>query len=260
MIETVHRGIAFSEKTGLAGKGALSGNASRSRSQRERAFTLIEIMVVIALLALVTAGSTMAFGALTRTKLRSGCMRIVSAARFAYSRAVSRGTTVRLVLDLDEHKMSLEEAQGEVTLARSDEDRNEEDSETGAGVDPWAAAKARLEETFEPSYGRSPFSPMRGINGNVLKKYTPSAIADGVRLTRVYTPHEEEPREQGSTAIYFFPGGFTQHAAVQLTDPRGTIYTVELDALTGRGTVHTEEYEPEQLFDEDEDEGLRDPG
>ena len=70
------------------------------------------------------------------------------------------------------------------------------------------------------------------------------------RIARILTPHDPAPREDGQAAIYFFPGGLTEHAIVQLMDRSGAIYTVEIESLTGRARVYDFAYEPETLEDE----------
>jgi len=229
--------------------------------------TLIEIMIVIVILALATGGITMALGALTRTKLRSGCVKLMAASRYAYNRAISQGNTVRIRLDVNEGTMALEEAHGLITLSRMDDPRregaNEEEGQDGAGVDPWAAAEARLQETFQPTFGASPFAPITGRGGETLTRYQTQPIGSNVRVLRMFLPHEPEPREDGMGSIYFFPGGQTEHAVVQLTDGSDTVYAVELHPLTGRAKLHDWAFEPEDVRDVRDDEDLsdvRDPG
>lgn len=237
---------------------------SRRCHSSEAGFSLIEIMIVIVLLSIMATGTTMAIGALTRSRLRGGCMRVVAASRAAYSRAVVHGSSVRIVLNFDDHTIGIEEAHGRITLARQDDERRgrrDESQEDGAAVDPWAAAEARLEQEFQPDLGRSPFGPILGTNGDALRNFQPRPIAQGVRLVSLVTPHESEPRFEGRGAIYFFPGGLGEHAIVQLADARDTVYSVEISALTGRGSVHSEAYEAIEIMDEDgEEDRLRDPG
>src|SRR5688572_15113213 len=123
--------------------------ARRRSTRTQDGFTLIEMMIVVIIVALAATGASYAFGALERTQLRSGCMRLSAASRFAYNRAIARGTTVRLALDLDGETMTFEEAHGRITLTRGDDPRRTEIDEDGEGgdtssVDPWEAARARL--------------------------------------------------------------------------------------------------------------------
>lgn len=230
-------------------------SADRKAPRRE-GMTLIEIMIVVVILAVVATGITFSLGAIARTNLRSGCMKILAASRYAYSRSISQGTTVRVVLDADNGTLSIEEAHGRVVLARSGDplrEASEEAGEEGAAVDPWEAARQRLEKTMQPTFGASPFAPIRGRNGEELEMYKARPIAPGVRIARMYLPHEPEPRERGRGAIYFFPGGRTENAVVWLSDSSDRVYSVELHPLTGRGKVRNEAYEPDPRdLEEDE--------
>ncbi len=208
--------------------------------------TLIEVMIVLVIAAIAATGVTYSLGALTRANLRSGCVTLSAAARFAYGRAISQNTTVRLLFDFETDQMSFEEAHGRVVLTRLDDDtrRRLEDGEDGAVVDPWAAARARLENTLRPSFGASPFAPVPG------RRYEARSLASGVRILRLIVPHEPEPREEGEGAIYFFPGGQTEHAVVWLGDDSDRVYSIEIHPLTGRGRVYDYAYEPEHLLDD----------
>ena len=68
---------------------------ARAPSKSNRGFTLIEVILVVAIIAVVVTGATFGLGAVTRTRLRSASFRVVSAARFAYNRAITQGTTTR---------------------------------------------------------------------------------------------------------------------------------------------------------------------
>ncbi len=237
--------------------------------------TLVEILIVVAILAVVATGITLGFSALHRTKLRSAAMDIVAASRFAYHRAVTRGKTVRIVFDLDAHTMAIEEAHGHITLS-ADEDRELDEDEDTAAVDPWEAARARLDDAYGANLGRPAFEPIRGSNGEPIRRYRPHQlpVSEGrrarsgepdparaaVHIVRLSTPHEPEPREQGRGYVYYFPGGRTEHAVVQIADrSRETVYSVEIHPLTGHAKVYPYAFEPEELLDEDLSE-VRDPG
>lgn len=222
-----------------------SAFGARGRRARE-GMTLIEVMIVVILIALAATGITYSLGALTRANLRSATMTVSAASRFAYGRAISQGTTVRLAFDFESHQMSFEEAHGRVVLARTDDLTRQglEDGEDQAAVDPWAAAQARLSDTLNPSFGASPFSAIPG------RRYEARELASNVRIDRLIVPHAPEPITEGTGHIYFFPGGQTEHAVVWLTDDNDRVYSVELHPLTGRGRVYNYAYEPEQLLED----------
>lgn len=216
--------------------------------------TLIEMMIVVCIVALAATGVSYSLGALTRTHLRSACLRTAAASRFAFNRAIAEGSTVRLAFDLDGSRLTFEEASGSITLARNDDSRREEiehdaEDETAdsAAVDPWEAARARLDDTLRPSFGASPFSTIEG------SRYEPRELASGVRVVRLLTPHEAEPRTDGTGHIYFFPNGQTEHAVVWVADGDDRVFSVEIHPLTGRARVRDFAWEPEELMVEGDD-------
>lgn len=225
--------------------------------------TLIEIMVVVVIIAMVAGGTIYGLGLISRTSLKSACMRVIAASHFAYARAIARGTTMRIVIDADQNQLGFEEARGRVELVhandttrlavedeqRRDGDDTPRETETAA-VDPWAAAQAAIQRTEHPTFGASPFGCIRDDDGDCIKRYQMHDIADGVHVKKMFLPHEPEPRVRGRGSIYFFPGGRTEHAVIQFTDGRSHIYTVELNPLTGRGTLHAEEWEPVSIPDD----------
>src|SRR5882672_2501637 len=97
---------------------AIASRPLRGRLLRRSGMTLIEIMIVIILLAMVASGITYSFNALNRTYLRSACMHITAASRYAYNRAIARNTTVRLVFNLHDGTMAFEESEIPIALAR----------------------------------------------------------------------------------------------------------------------------------------------
>jgi general secretion pathway protein H len=208
--------------------------------------TLIEVLIVVVIVALAASGIVYSLGALTQANLRSAAMTISAGSRFAYNRAIAQGKTVRIVFDLDSGQMSFEEAHGRVTLARLDDATRQEleEGEDGTSVDPWAAARARLEDTIRPSFGRSPFAALEG------DRYAARPLASGISIRKLIVPHEPEPRTEGRGAIYFFPGGQTEHAVVWVADSSDRVYSVEIHPLTGRTRVHSFAYEPEAMLDD----------
>jgi hypothetical protein len=213
-------------------------------------------MVVLAIIALAAGGIGVGLGALTRTNLRGSCMQLASVSRYAYQRAMTRGTTVRLTMDFETNTFSLDESEDPITLVRSDDKvrqemaEDEDQGDPGAALNPWAAAAKKLENPDVLEYAPPPFSPIQSASGKTLKRVTNQKLASRVSFARVIVAHEEEPREEGRVDLFFFPNGTTQHAVVQLQDSSETIYSVELHPLTGKAELHDVPFEPEVLMDD----------
>jgi type II secretory pathway pseudopilin PulG len=220
--------------------------------------TLIEIVIVVVIMALASAGMSMSLGAISRANLRSGAGKLGGAMRYAYNRAVSRASTVRLVFKLSGNTFSIEEAHGGVLLStrKDKEDKRSLDARGKAvdAVDPWAAAEARIKTPDKPTVGASPFSGVTNAEGEPMKRYANVSLGKGVEFKRLIVPHEPEPRTSGEGAIHFFPGGRSEHAYIELSDGREGIYTVEVNALTGRVKIYAGPHESLGALDSENEE------
>jgi general secretion pathway protein H len=217
--------------------------------------SLIEVLIVIVIVAIAATSMTMGVGALTRSKLRAACMRIVSASRFGYHRAITTGKTVRVVFDMDSGTISVDEGRAGILLNAPGAEMEEGDEEA---VDPWESARARLENPLAPALGSSAFTPIADEDGDPVERYQPSPLGDNIRVTQLLAPHLPAGQTEGRAAIYFFPTGRSEHAIVHLTDGRDRTMSVEIMGLTGRGVVHDGVFEPSELEDTRDD--PRDPG
>ena len=204
--------------------------------------------MVIAIIAVVVTGATFGLGAITRTRLRSSAFKVMSAARFAYNRSLTQGTTTRLRFDFEKDTMAIEETRTPVTLATN----QQLDADEGQAVDPWDLARSRLEQPLTPVEPTSPFQPISNQSGKVLERYTAKPVGDAISVHALITPHETDIRTDGEGSVYFFPGGLTEHAVIQLSDSSDTVYSIEIHSLTGNARIHNFAYEP---LDELDDEG-----
>lgn len=230
---------------------------TRARTSMQ-GMTLLEILVVLAIMTLAASGLSFSLGALARTNLKAGAGKLGSAVRFAYNRAVTHGKTVRIHFTVPGGKFSIQEAHRGVTLARSkdreNKQANDESGKAVASVDPWAAAQARLLEPLKPTVGASPFSALENAEGKAVARYTDVSLGRGVQIVKLIVAHEPEPLSEGDGSVHFFPGGRTEHAVIQLGDGREGVYSVEIHPLTGRVRVYPEAYEPRALLDNPDDE------
>lgn len=214
--------------------------------------TLIEVVVVVVIVTLAFSGISFSLGALTRTNLKAGAVKLAAAARFAHYRAVIAGTTVRIAFNLPGNAFSIEEATGQIALARVDDERRKESADEEGNelvaVDPWSAAKSRIDQALKPNLGTSPFGPLELPSGGNSKRYQNVELGRRVQIVKLIVPHQPAPLEQGKGAVHFFPGGMSEHAVIQLSDGGEGRYSVELHPLTGRAKIHAEAYEPRELL------------
>lgn len=221
-------------------------------------------MVVVVIVAIGASAASLGLGSLTKADLQSACVRMVALSRYAYHRALTQGTTVRVTFDFTQHTVAVSEAHGRVTLVRSDaplrteaarasKDDDDEDKlaeESGAAVDPWELARQKLDRPDILKLPSSPFAQLTTPGGKPMERFSTQPIGDKIRIAKIQVAHEAKPRTEGKTDLFYFPSGLTQHAVIQLKDRSDIIYSVEIHPLTGAGTIHNTPFEPEVLMDD----------
>lgn len=198
---------------------------------RERGVTLIEVLIVVALLALLSGSVAYGSGMVGGSRLRAGATLVLSAVRMGLARANATGRPVRLVFDLEKDTVSLEQSSGKMLRVK------EESGSTGAGAEAATEAeKAAREESDRilegPRAARPAFEPTKefGAEGRPL--------GSGIEVRQVQTEHDGQPRAEGRAYLYFWPGGETERAVVQLRrrgDEDGL--TIVVSPLTGRARI-----------------------
>lgn len=222
------------------GFGAMDNGALvRSRARLSRGMTLLEILVVVAVVAMLFGVAVVGSGALTSSRMRADAAMLTGAVKAATARANSTGRPSRLVFDLDEHRVILEQGAGPMLRVKDD------DESTGAGAAAVTeteklaaeAARAMMEGPRAP---KAQFVAVTDSGIQTEGSDAGRALSSGVRFRSIQTDHDGEPRTKGRAYLYFWPGGGTERAILQLErDGSETGITVVVSPLTGRSRVET---------------------
>jgi general secretion pathway protein H len=196
----------------------LQPSASRLRRSgcgSSRGLTIIEIVVVIVIMALFVVAVLAGSMQLPSARLRKSTTMIASAIKVAYTRATATSRDLRLVMDLDRKKIWLEES--DVPMLAQSKDK----SATG-GADPMnqleqAAIAEGARIMKGPPIPRPRFHPIEVYGfGDVEAGKGGKPLQRGITFRAVQTTHDDTARTSGRAYLYFWPGGRTENASIQL--------------------------------------------
>jgi general secretion pathway protein H len=232
------------------------------RGRKRDGISLIEVLVVLAIVGLLGGVVVYSIRSIAKTDLRTSAAKLAGAIRYCFDRSMTSGAYFRLVLDLDKNKYWVEKSDERMYLQRDKEkvdkkgkayDRDEKekkeaeedklDEERFAGKNPLAAA---LEPPPKPK--KAHFEAFK--DANLPEVSLPRKVA----LFDVYTPRQEEPYRAGRAYLYFFPDGHTERALVRLQSGDDW-YSLVVHPLNGRVEVKSGKYELPRDFDDPREPG-----
>ncbi len=233
--------------------------------RRARGFTLVELIISMAVIAVLFSGIVFSVGALTGQRAKETSAELAGAIRALYDSASLSGKTCRMVFELPPERAAedtgitwrAECAKGGVTAAakRDDElreatkDRDDQDKKKGerrgssslasgfrslnsdqapTAQELQAREKARVEEAAKYSGFSSDDVQERKLPGNVQ--------------IEVWTAKQHDPVKHGLAYLYFFPQGFTERAMIWVRQG-SNVWTITVAPLTGRTVIFSEALE-----------------
>ncbi len=201
----------------------------------QRGVTMIELLIAVALVALLTGGVATGLGAFGSTRLRASATMILGGVRVAMTQANTTGYPTRLVFDLDQRLVTLEQSNARM-LRKTDDRSREEDPSAGAAAATEAereAAEASKRILEGPREAPLCSWPRRLSAGTVVvhsnRKSHSRACKRNTTTNHVRT---------AGPYLYFWPGGGTEKAVIVLTRPGmpdGT--SIVVSSLTGRASI-----------------------
>lgn len=212
-------------------------------SRDARGFSLIEVLVVVAIVGLMMGVAVYGLRSVAKSDLRSSSAKLAGAIRYCFDRAVTTGSYFRLVIDLDDDKYWAERSDDRAYLTAGKENAPGK----GQAFDLVAEEKKRDEEDaklkeMETSVGGQmmtldpPPKPKRAKFQTFKDTTLPQVKLGRTRLFDVFTPRQREPYLKGRAYLYFFPDGHTERAVVRLHDG-DDFYSLVVHPLTGRVEV-----------------------
>ena len=212
----------------------------RKYAPARRGMTLIEVLICLALIGLIMSGVIIGSGQLSSSKMRHSSTMIAGAIRVAFSRATSSSKTVRLVMDFEESSIWLEEGDQPHVVQSKDAAGN------GGAAAATEQEKAAQEESGRILKGPAvPKTSFREIDAMGVAASTPGKghkkLDSGIKFRRVQTAHDAEEKKEGRAYLYFWPGGQTERAVIQLrpgtNDAEDAAMSLVVAPLTAKVTV-----------------------
>lgn len=228
----------------------LSSFIRASKSSGASGFTLIEIVVALAVIGLIMGVAVGQMDRIFELEMKKTSNRLASTIRYLYNKAAMDRMYIRLVLDIEEQSYWVEATTDPFVLAREDSSRprpQETRKKEGEGVEAsegetpggesaegggGAAAEGEVQKMKVPE---PKFGP---IDSHLLK---PVKMPDMVFIKDLYVEHARGPIEGGKGAIHFFPNGYVERAVINLRDEEDTVnYSLETNPISGRVSIEPE--------------------
>jgi len=216
--------------------------STATRRRTTRGVTLVEVLVALGLAALLVGGTFTGSGMVRHARLREGSTLVASAVRLAYDHANATSRVTRLVFDFERGSITMQESDGKLFL---------QGGRTGGAAAANDAEKAAVEAGEEildgPKRARPEFREVQRSSldavavvreGDDPVKSSGKALPKDVRFKQIEVQHEDEPVTGEKVYLYFWPGGQTERAAIQLqlgSEPgERDLMTVAVKPLTGQ--------------------------
>lgn len=223
--------------------GCTSLGLPARRQLSQAGYSLIEIMIVMAIGGLLAGGAIVGFRSLVRSEIRSTATKLAAAIRYSYDRAISTGAYYRLHINFEDNTYRLEKADARVLL-----NTTERASRDGRGEDrDIADRRAQEDEQNGQVSGVSPEllpppSPRRPKFAAYVDSQLKPVRLSRARILSVLTPRQNEAYRSGHAYLHFFPDGHTERALIHVgpdaeNPSDDEQFSLLVHALTGRVEV-----------------------
>lgn len=198
------------------------GRSKNLRILSEGGMTLIELLVGLAIVALMLGIVTTSLDGLFETNFKKTTARLSSTLKYLYNKAVTERLYLRVVFDLDEQSYWVEST-SEVYV-----------------INPEVAQKAAegvKEEEEEPE------TPPEDANFSKEESYLlkPVKLPEGIFFKDVQTSYLNQKVELGRAFLYFFPNGYATPTMINFRDEEDEInYSLEVKPYSGRVVIFDE--------------------
>jgi len=204
--------------------------------KQKKAFTLVELMVVIFIIAILGTTATMSFASAFSKDSSDIAREFVSNIKYLYDRAALTNSYIRIEFDLEKNEYTVsaskdrvllfgkkrEVALGKTVLSDEEEKRNEKIKEE----------EEKANNAFS-SFTKSNDEDSLALSEHTMKRYQAARfdkimadddlnftvkIPEGVKIAGVYTEYYEDYVKSGKAEIFIFPNNYIQRSVIVLND------------------------------------------
>lgn len=220
-----------------------------NRRPRNRGITIVELMVVMAIVAMIMGIGVMSLGSIGAGALKADSNRLSSTMKYAYASAAVNNSHYRLVIDFETNGYHTEVANSALVSSTNTEADNELLTEEAREL----AEKDEKENDLFDEEEDNPFGINRKVSFDRVQDAVvePQKLKEGHRFERMVTAAGEIATGKG--VVNFYPNGFQDQVAIVIKDEDGKAFTLLTEPLSGSIKTYSQDKEIEDDFFEVED-------
>lgn len=188
-------------------------------SERRGGFTLIELMVVVAIITMVTFLIIPSLGGYLRVSINSAVRDMGGVIKDSYNSAMATGRVHRIAYNFKEGTYWVESGPANALLDTAESLEKEE----------------RRKRLLKPTQKEAPQSAFAMDKSVTRKKLS---LPQGVKFEDVVTGQQKDPLVEGVAYTHFFPHGLAEQTLVHLMDGANHKVTLVISPVSGTTDVY----------------------
>jgi len=211
-------------RTFIAGKATIEDRSS------ELGMTLIEIMVGMAVVAVILSVVIGGIGNFLDSDMKEESNKLASTIRYLYNKSATERLYLRIAYDMDEDSYRVESSTEPFLVRPINAEQVAELEKVAEGDGEEAsAAKAALSQ-IRGNFSDTESYLLKGVR-----------LVDGIGFKDIQTSYQKEKIAAGMAYTYFFPNGFATPTVINLQDDDDEInYSLEILPLSGRVRIESQ--------------------
>ncbi len=240
----------------------------RAPRRHNRGFTILELLLVIAVVSALSVALSMGIRRVRKSDLRSDTTKVAQAMRTAYAMATQSGKHHRVMFDVEHKTFRIEICEGDVKLHKERREEREQDKDVDESKleqamrflqgDPTANAGGltsefmpEVQQAMSPEEAAEKAKALAGVRLGTGRCRPPTRMRGGKEVPdrrgreqklfrenefkEIYVQHLEAPVEdKGIVSINFFPLGYSEKAVIVIGNDDDDVYTLLVHGITGR--------------------------